>query len=341
MEQLRAVRSDAEMTSIDIRYGKRAWTFVSDPAAALLDQLLANGVPANYSCRRGDCGQCAVHVVQGGVRAVDEARPLWQAGSLLTCNAAACSPLSVEIPYDPELEGIKVLRSPAKVHALEKLSKDVVELTLRLPPSNEIRYLPGQYVRVTNRESTVRSYSLSAGPNPDRMLRMHIRRVDDGRFSQWLFERASLNELVHVEGPQGRFFLRDARQVQRSVFLATGTGMAPIWAILSSASAAQWANLGAVSAYWGNRFSADAYMVDQLRDLAERRGFRFTAIFSKEASYSVPAHVQDHMIAEHPSLQNVQLFACGNAAMIESAREKALAAGLAPDCFHSDPFTAS
>lgn len=330
------------MTTIEVRCGNRDWTFENDPGVSLLDQLTAHSAPISYSCRRGDCGQCSVSLIEGKAEPLEARYPLWQSDSLLSCNAIMVTPVKIRIPYDPELDGIEVRRSPAKIQAIGRLSDDVVELTLRLPPANEIRFLPGQYIRITNREGTMRSYSLAAGPASDRMLRVHIRRVDGGAFSDWLFGRAAVNELLHVEGPQGRFFLRDI-EVKQSVFLATGTGIAPIWAMLSSATEKQLQAMGSASIYWGNRHRSDAYMMDRLESLASRIGSRFHCLYSREAGVEAGAHrhVQSQMIADHPRLDDAQIFACGNAAMIESAREIALASGLPEQRFHSDPFTAS
>ncbi|AXQ29910.1 hypothetical protein D0B54_15030 [Solimonas sp. K1W22B-7] len=323
---------------INIQHGDARLSFDGDPASSLLDQLLANKAPVSYSCRRGDCGQCGVKLLEGEAAALDKGRPLWQMGSLLTCNAVACSPLSLRIPYIPELEGIRVLRSPAKVQGLELLGSDVMQLTLRLPPANRIAFLPGQFVRLTNSEGTLRSYSLSAGPQPDGMLRMHIRRVEKGAFSDWLFARAVIGDLLQLEGPQGHFFQRENRSVDRSVFLATGTGIAPVYAILAAASEKQRAALGEVWVYWGNRFRKDAYLAEQLADLSLQRGMRLTLVFSREED---TGHVQDHMRRDHAALDGAQVFACGNPAMIEGARTQALAAGLGEDFFYSDSFTAS
>lgn len=328
--------------SIEVWRGERCVRVEPTAERPVLDELIAGGLQVSYSCRRGECGQCAVNLLEGEVDALERGYRLWQGDLLLCCNAVAKAPLKVRIPYDPELDDIKVRRSPAKIQALSRLSDDVVELTLRLPPANEIRFLPGQYIRITNREGTMRSYSLAAGPASDRMLRVHIRRVDGGAFSDWLFGRAAVNELLHVEGPQGRFFLRDI-EVKQSIFLATGTGIAPIWAMLSSATEKQLQAMGSTSIYWGNRHRSDAYMTDRLESLASRIGSRFHCLYSRDAGVEAGAHrhVQSQMIADHPRLDDAQIFACGNAAMIESAREIALASGLPEQRFHSDPFTAS
>ena len=327
---------------IDVRYGDRRFEFAADPAIGLLDQFLASGIPVSFSCRRGDCGQCGVKLVSGEVGALEVSRPLWSMGSVLSCNAVACGPLELRVPYTPELEGIRVLRSPAKVHGLQLLGADVMQLSLRLPPANEIRFLAGQFVRMTNREGTQRSYSLSAGPQPDRTLQVHIRRVEGGAFSEWLFGRAAVGDLLQVEGPQGHFFLRENRAVAKSIFLATGTGIAPIHAILASASPKQRQNLGEVWVYWGNRFRKDAYLAEALSALCAQRELKLTLVFSREDGPAGElSHVQGRMGKDHDSLGDAQVFACGHPAMIEGAHTMALAAGLREEFFYCDSFTAS
>lgn len=327
--------------TVHVNHGDQTWAFERDAGVSLLDHLLAQRIPISHACRRGDCGQCAVELVAGEVAPIEAGRPLWLADTLLSCNATLTSAAQIRIPYDVELTGIVPQRSPAKIHALERLADEVMEMTLRLPPSIAFRFLPGQFIRLTQRDGITRSYSLAAGPAPDRLLRVHIRRVEAGAFSQWLFEKASIGDLLQVEGPQGRFFLRQDLAVARSLFLATGTGMAPIWAMLATMSPEQHQRLGEVCVYWGNRAKPEAYLAASLQQLALQKGFRLTLVFSRENSSASHRHVQDQMLADHPHLADAQLYACGNAAMIASARQRALEAGLPPVRFHSDAFTVS
>jgi CDP-4-dehydro-6-deoxyglucose reductase len=331
------------MGLIEVSFGGEVIQFESNPRASLLDQMLSNLVPVNYSCKRGDCGQCEVRLVEGQVAPVSGKQVFLHGGGILSCSAFPRTNLSIEVPYDPELEGISILRSPAKINELNRLSEDVIEVVFRLPPNQEIVFLPGQYIRVTNGEGAVRSYSLAAGASSDRTLRVHIRKVVGGQFSRWLFERAAVNDLLFIEGPQGRFFLRENIKSDKSIFLATGTGIAPIWAILSAASEEQLHGLGEVYVYWGNREHSGAYLAQELEQLASEKGYYFRAVFSSvdNGGTDEKRYVQHQMLADHPDLSRAQVFACGSAAMIEGARDVAISAGLPGELFHSDPFTAS
>ncbi|WP_447415019.1 FAD-binding oxidoreductase, partial [Clostridium perfringens] len=76
-----------------------------------------------------------------------------------------------------------------------------------------------------------RSYSLANAPRADGLLELIVKRYPGGRLSGYWFERAKPNDLIRIEGPFGTFFLRDDGPTN-IVFLATGTGIAPVKALL-------------------------------------------------------------------------------------------------------------
>jgi NAD(P)H-flavin reductase len=131
--------------------------------------------------------------------------------------------------------------------------------------------------------------------------------------------------------------------VKKTVLLATGTGIAPVHAILSSLGADQIARCGDLFLYWGNRRPDDAYFHEPLAHLAQLVGFKYFEVFSRlpRSSGKGARHVQDLMAAQHPDLKNAQVLAAGNAAMIDDGRPLAMALGLPAARFFCDPFTSS
>lgn len=329
------------MLSAEFQCGALKSTVPVDSQASLLDQALLNGVEVNFACRRGDCGQCAATVMEGDVTAIEPSRPSRMGRRVLLCNVAASSSVRIDLPYLPELRGIKTLRSPSKIHTLKLLSEDVMEVVLRLPPSTAFVFLPGQYIRITNRQQTTRSYSLAAGQQSDRMLRLHVRKIDGGRFGDWLFHEAKPNDLLQLEGPLGHFFLRESGSYENSLFVATGTGIAPLYAMLSSLDDEQRRRCGDIHIYWGNRVSKDAYLQHSLLELAARWGWSLNLIYSREGDGGGNRHVQDAVAARHPRLELAQVFVAGNPGMVDAMRQLANDRGLAESNFHADPFTTS
>lgn len=313
---------------------------------SLLDDALAAGLAVSYSCRRGDCGQCVATLLAGELEPIDAARPLLGTGGVYLCNALARNDVVLELPHLPELEGIRVTRSPCKIHELGRMSQDVLQVVLRLPPSVRFEYRPGQYLRLARPDRLTRSYSLAEPPTSDKLLRIHVRRIDGGAFSRYLFESAKVGDLLHLEGPLGRFILRDSISVRKTIFLATGTGIAPIHALLASLEQGQGPTRGCgeLFLYWGNRRQADAYFRAPLEELARSAGVSYFELYSRSSASEPVAtarHVQDLMASHHPDLAHAQVFASGNPAMIEAAHARSAQLGLPEERFFSDPFTAS
>lgn len=330
------------MARITLIRGDDLFEFEGSANESVLDQALTRGVPASYSCKRGDCGQCAATLVAGTLECVDATRPLSAGDEVLLCNARVAGDVSLRIPHFPELAAIQVKRTPCKVHALSLLARDVMEVTLRLPPMAMFQSLPGQFIRIWNRWLVARSYSLSSVADSSGLLRIHVRHVEGGQFSQYWFAQAKLGDLLQIEGPHGRFFLRAHQTSRLTLFLATGTGIAPINAILAGMNKETLQRLGTLVLYWGNRYRKDEYWVDHLTELCVHRGIRYQPIYSREpgASGNV-GYVQDAVARDFTSLEDAAAFACGSSPMIVAAKDRLVRLGLHAESFVADAFTAS
>jgi len=333
------------MPEVLVKRGSEQFSCTLDAADSLLDGLLRSGLDVNYSCKRGDCNQCIVQLESGAVHPIDSQKPCVSESGIYLCNAELGSDLQIRLPYWPQLDGIKALRSPAKIHLIQQLSADVLSITLRLPPAVRFRFLPGQHVRVTNAEQVTRSYSLAEPPQTDGMLHLHVRTVVGGRFSDYLISDAKPGDLWQIEGPLGHFFLRDEK-VASTIFLATGTGIAPIHAVLKGLNLSQREKLGMVSVYCGNRHRHDAYLDKPMNELARQWDFSYVSLASREPLPGHALHVQDQMVLDLKSrvsglLNSAYVYGCGNPAMLDAAMEACNAMGLPPGNFVADSFTAS
>jgi CDP-4-dehydro-6-deoxyglucose reductase len=334
------------MAQLTIQHGPTERTIAVTPDLPLLDQILAQGVDLPYSCRRGDCGLCAVSLTAGNLAPHEPSQAFRRHDDYLLCNCrlAADAPASIARPWFPELAGIAARRSPCKINALRRLGPDVMEVTLRLPPTTPFHYLPGQHIRLTNAQQVTRSYSLAAPPDADRLLRIHVREVEGGAFSDYLFQRAQANDLLQLEGPFGHFFLRQRFAGRHLIFLATGTGIAPVLALLLALKENKTPPPCPIRVYWGNRTAGQAYLHGTLHALQAEMGLDYQALFSRESGGALapdgPRHVQQ-LLTEPAALVDAVVYAAGSAAMVEDARAHCLRLGLAADAFIADPFTPS
>lgn len=308
----------------------------------MLDAAQRQGIVFNYSCRTGRCSSCKGRVITGETVAQQIEAGLTEAehkqGYVLTCVRQALGPVQLDIADLGDISLPEARTLPCRILSLSLLAPDVMRVTLRLPPTATVDFLPGQYIDIIGPEGLRRSYSIANAPHADRSIELHIRKVNGGAMSQYWFHTAKVNDLLRLRGPLGTFFVRGQAD-KDLVFLATGTGIAPIKAILEWLSTLQTeAQPRSVSVYWGGRHEADLYL-----ESSQFHNFRFIPTLSQgEATWGgARGHVQDVFLSERPVLANAQVYACGSEAMITSARTQLLAAGLAPGQFHSDAFVAS
>lgn len=323
----------------------RGASFTASADRTLLDCANDAGLHLEHSCRTGRCGTCKTRLVSGTVKTIGAdtwLKPEDRAqGWILTCTDAAQGVCELEAEDLPRLAGIRTLTQPSRIEAIERLAPDVVHVTLRLPPTVSLKFLPGQYVNVLA-AGLRRAYSLANMPRADNKLELMIREVPGGAMSAYWFGAAKDKDLLRIEGPRGTFFLRDVAGADL-VFLATGTGIAPIRAFLAELqAAAEDARPRSITLLWGGRHPADLFW--QPPDMP---GLRYVPVLSRaDADWrGARGHVQDVLLAldpaQKPDLSRAQVYACGSQAMILSANLQLCAAGLPANSFYSDAFVAS
>lgn len=317
-------------------------TFKCKSEQTLLEAALARGIALEHSCRTGRCGVCKAQVVEGATTPVKDEASLSEeelaAGFILTCCRTAATDVVLDIEDLGELGNVEIKTLPCRIDGLALLTADVIEVTLRTPPTSQLSYLPGQYIDVIGKEGLRRSYSIANAPRADGKLTLQIRRVQNGAMSRYWFEEARENDLLRLEGPLGTFALRptDASQL---VLLATGTGIAPIRAMLEQLVANRAVNTyRQVHVYWGARTAKDLYWTPDFPTLS----VRYVPVLSRSpASNTAHGYVQQAVLDDGISLTDSVVYACGSESMIAGARTSLIKAGLSPKNFHSDAFVSS
>ena len=124
------------------------------------------------------------------------------------------------------------------------------------------------------------------------------------------------------------------------IFLATGTGFAPVKSMLESvATLSSEQAPRSVTVYWGGRTPDDLYW--NISDLSD--AFQYVPVLSRANSDWTGArgYVQDVLIANNSNFADAIIFASGSEAMIRSAKEQLITAGLPEHSFFSDAFVCS
>ncbi len=316
--------------------------FTVEAGQTVLSAALDAGFALPYGCRNGACGACKGKILEGQVdygdiqpgSLSDEDR---HRGLALFCSAKPKSDLVLEVKEVGAAKDIPVKTLPCRIERMERLSHDVMQLFLKLPANERLQFLPGQYIDFLLKDGKRRSFSLANAPEEDALLELHVRHVAGGEFTEHVFNTMQVKDIMRINGPLGSFFLRESDKP--AIFLATGTGFAPIKSILNHAFHHE-ADRPLVL-YWGARTLQDMYMAELAGQWQQIHGnFTFIPVLS-QAGTDWPGrtgYVQDAVLADFANLAGYQVYACGAPAMVDAARKACLGHGLPEDEFFSDAF---
>jgi CDP-4-dehydro-6-deoxyglucose reductase, E3 len=314
--------------------------FSSIDGKTILDSALSSELVFEYSCKSGQCGTCKATLLEGEVIEIQEQLALNKEddnNQFLTCCCVASSDIVIDSTDLRAMHGIEIKILPSRINSLELLSKDIIQVKLRLPPSSKFVFLEGQFIDIIGPNSIKRSYSI-AGISPNKEIILLIKRVKNGKLGNYWFNEAKLNDLLRIEGPRGTFFLRD--KSKSLVFLATGTGIAPIISILDGLeSDPDFNQTESISLFWGNRVQQDFIWKPNFKKINVNF---FPVISRKDGEWKgKTGYVQDVALRVFDNAQKLNVYACGASEMINSTKVSFIRAGLSEKDFYSDAFVQS
>jgi CDP-4-dehydro-6-deoxyglucose reductase len=215
--------------------------FQAEPRETLLEAALRSGVNVRYNCDNGTCGECLARVISGEARAsrfhdfvIPEAEK--NHGYVLLCSTAAASDMVIEAAETVTAGDIPHQVIGARVAKLEPLGSDYLILQLRTPRTHTLRFLAGQYVRLTVGGLPPRNLHVASCPCNGMMLQFHLRRDPGDPFSEYVFNRLGHAETATIDGPFGNFTLREDSRLP-IILVGYDTGFAPLKSLIEHAVA--------------------------------------------------------------------------------------------------------
>ncbi len=320
---------------------KEGREFKASREQSILQSSLSEGLHFEYSCRNGQCGVCKTTLINGEVEVLQVQQGLTseelEQGKILTCCCAPKTDILIDAADLSNLKDIEIKTLPVRIHELLRHTDELLEITLRFPPTAAFRFLEGQFIDVIGPEGVRRSYSIANSASQG-LITLFIKKFEGGVFSRYWFEQAKVNDLLRLEGPKGTFFFRGMNK--HVIFLATGTGIAPVKAILDQVSEAPGIADGCqLDVYWGNRYKQDFIWEPSYPALS----INYSPVLSRADDEWVGevGYVQEVALNKQVKVSETEVYACGSLQMIEAAHKKFVALGLDEKHFYSDAFVSS
>ncbi len=317
--------------------------FQTNGVDAILDDALIHGLNFPYGCQKGFCGKCKATIIEGEVSYEGDIpngiSPEEIAdGMALLCQCRAKSDVSLVVQELDSVADMEVRTLPCKVERIERLNHDVVQVMLKIPEAESLQYLAGQYLDLIHPDFEPRSFSIANAPSNSSLIELHVRWVEGGKFTDFVFHQLAEKSLLKLEGPKGDFFFREDSK-KPVILVAGGTGFGPVKSIIEHAIATKLDRK--IYLYWGVRDVVDLYMDLPNQWAKEHDNISFVPVLSEanDAWQGRTGFVHESILQDFDDLTGYEVYACGPPVMVKAAAKSFVAHGMIKDNFFSDAFT--
>ncbi len=210
------------------------------------------------------------------------------------------------------------------------IAPGVRHFVFRVPELQRLEFVPGQFVSLSamlKGKAITRAYSIASPPRQNNTFELCLNRVEDGVFSPYLFSMTP-GDAVEMRPPLGGFVLREALfdEGRESVFIATGTGIAPFRSMLPAALNAT--RQPRITLIFGVRYPSHLLYSAEFQELAKNFSqFRFWPTLTQPSPQWTgrTGRVQAHLleaVATGSGAVNLDLdvYLCGMKAMVDEVR---------------------
>jgi ferredoxin-NADP reductase len=213
----------------------------------------------------------------------------------------------------------------AALRRVRMLTETTKHLEWEVIDGGRFDFLAGQFVSMTmptDGDEHTRAYSIASAPRPDARFDICLNRVPGGLFSNHLCDLEP-GAAIDFTGPHGFFVVR--QPIERDiVFVATGTGVAPMRGMLEELFAAGATLDRDVWLLFGVRFPETILYREEFERLAASHPrFHFLPTLSR-APENWPGErgrVQEHLRRRFAGRRDLDVYICGLKAMVDDVRK--------------------
>jgi len=208
-----------------------------------------------------------------------------------------------------------------QVAGIVQETHDSRSFVLAIPESlrEEFRYRAGQFLTFEvpwDGMQLRRCYSLSSAPETDPWPKVTVKRVDDGRISNWFNDNVNVGDWIVVQPPEGRFTLRSNEGDHGIVLFGGGSGITPVVSILKTALRTTDRDVKLV---YANRDERSIIFKDEIDLWLAEFPKRLEVVhhLDSESGFMSVADVQEHI----RGWEDGEFFVCGPTGYMDTVEE--------------------
>jgi ferredoxin-NADP reductase len=231
-------------------------------------------------------------------------------------------------------------------HVVENrsLTHDVKQITIKPIEPSQLHFTAGQYISIEITEvkdgvprKNNRPYSIASPPEEKEVIQLCVNLVEGGPGSTYLYHLREGEEISFLY-PMGYFTIDEATATEL-LFVATGTGIAPIRSMIHHLFHIGYRRK--ISLFWGLRSERDLYYQEEFLTLSENHpNFRFIPSLSRPTDRwsGARGRVTQLLPEAIGSVEGLEAYLCGNGEMIKEVRQILLGKGMGRKAVHYEKF---
>jgi len=293
---------------------------------SILEAAVRSGISLNYGCTSGNCGLCKARVVSGEVRKIQNHDYVLSEAEknmnyVLLCSCTAISDLVIEALEAKDENDIPQQQITTKVKMADQFNENVLALHLQTPRVQRLRFLAGQSITLTSPNNNTIDLPIASCPCDDRNLLFHIPHNEINAPEHFIGDGLAKGDEVIVTGPHGHFLLNE-NSGRTQLYIAYGTGFAPIKSLIEHAMAID--ENSTMHLYWITDKEEDLYLDNLCRSWND-------ALDDFHYHPTIGGDISQAINDEQINLTECDIYVAGTEVQTSKAREWLYQNGLVKD----------
>ncbi len=224
------------------------------------------------------------------------------------------------------------------VHS-EYLAKNITQIILKPPQHSHMLYQAGQYIKILLPDGNVAPLSIANAPEENFTIELHLTHPADNLQAQDILRLTKEEKKIEFRGPYGHCTIDKFHPTQPIIFLARGTGFAPVKAIIEQMKKNK--IFPRAHFYWSVTSPDQFYLNELLMQwVHEIKNFSYTPLLSRAhpSWQGKTGLLQDVILKDYPDLTDYLVYASAPESIVRDVLHKLGEAGLQRERYFSDVF---